>query len=36
MLRGSALELVDQDGRIRGRLNIEPSGEVVLRLPLGP
>lgn len=32
VLRGSALELVDQDGRIRGRLNIEPSGEVVLRL----
>jgi DNA/RNA endonuclease YhcR with UshA esterase domain len=32
VLRGSALELVDQQGRIRGRLNVEPQGEVVLRL----
>ena len=32
VLRGSALELVDQQGRIRGRLNIEPGGEVVFRL----
>ena len=32
VLRGSALELVDQEGRIRARLNIEPQGEVVLRL----
>ena len=32
VLRGSALELVDQQGKIRGRLNIEPGGEVVLRL----
>jgi hypothetical protein len=32
VLRGSALELVDQKGRIRARLNVEPQGEVVLRL----
>jgi hypothetical protein len=32
VLRGSALELVDQHGQIRGRLSIEPEGEVVLRL----
>jgi len=32
VLRGSALELVDAHGQIRGRLNIEPQGEVVLRL----
>jgi hypothetical protein len=32
VLRGSALELVDRDGQIRGRLSIEPDGEVVLRL----
>jgi len=32
VLRGSALELVDQEGRIRARLNVEPQGEVVLRL----
>jgi hypothetical protein len=32
VLRGSALELVDDGGRIRARLNVEPSGEVVLRL----
>ena len=32
VLRGSALELVDQQGRIRGRLSIEPQGEVVFRL----
>lgn len=32
VLRGSALELVDQQGRIRGRLNVEPEGAVVLRL----
>jgi hypothetical protein len=32
VLRGSALELVDERGQIRGRLNIEPQGEVVLRL----
>jgi SnoaL-like domain len=32
VLRGSALELVDANGQIRGRLNIEPQGEVVLRL----
>jgi hypothetical protein len=32
VLRGSALELVDQRGRIRGRLNVEPQGQVVLRL----
>jgi hypothetical protein len=32
VLRGSALELVDTSGQIRARLNIEESGEVVLRL----
>ena len=32
VLRGSALELVDEHGQIRGRLDIEPEGEVVLRL----
>jgi hypothetical protein len=32
VLRGTAIELVDEGGRIRGRLNIEPGGEVVLRL----
>lgn len=32
VLRGRALELVDAQGRIRGRLNVESNGEVVLRL----
>jgi hypothetical protein len=32
VLRGSALELVDPKGRIRARLNVEPQGQVVLRL----
>jgi hypothetical protein len=32
VLRGGALELVDPQGRVRGRLSIEPQGEVVLRL----
>ncbi len=32
LLRGRALELVDDRGRIRARLNVEPGGEVVLRL----
>jgi len=32
ILRGRALELVDDRGRIRSRINVEPSGEVVLRL----
>lgn len=32
VLRGRALELVDEDGRIRSRLNVEPDDEVVLRL----
>jgi hypothetical protein len=32
VLRATALELVDESGRIRGRLNVEPEGEVVLRL----
>ena len=31
-LRGRALELVDDRGQIRSRLNVESSGEVVLRL----
>lgn len=32
LLRGRALELVDQRGQIRARLNVEPGGEVVFRL----
>jgi hypothetical protein len=32
VLRGRALELVDATGQLRARLDVEPSGEVVLRL----
>ena len=32
VLRGRALELVDERGRIRCRINVEQTGEVVLRL----
>ncbi len=32
VLRGSALELVDERGRMRARLNVEAGGEVVFRL----
>src|SRR5687767_1747091 len=32
VLRGSALELVDQRGTVRARLDVEPEGGVVLRL----
>jgi hypothetical protein len=32
VLRGRALELVDERGKIRARLNVEPGGEVVFRL----
>ena len=32
VLRGGALELVDERGRMRARLNVEADGEVVLRL----
>ena len=32
VLRGRALELVDDRGQVRSRLTVEPSGEVVLRL----
>jgi hypothetical protein len=32
ILRGKALELVDQRGQIRARLNVESDGQVVLRL----
>jgi hypothetical protein len=32
ILRGSALELVDERGKTRARLGVEPSGEVVFRL----
>ena len=32
VLRGRALELVDERGQVRSRLNVEPNGEVVLRL----
>lgn len=32
VLRGSALELIDERGQVRSRLNVEPGGTVVLRL----
>ena len=32
ILRGRALELVDDRGQVRSRLNVEPNGDVVLRL----
>ena len=32
ILRGRALELVDESGQVRTRLSVEPDGEVVLRL----
>ena len=32
VLRGRALELVDEAGQVRSRINAEPDGEVVLRL----
>jgi hypothetical protein len=32
VLRGRALELVDDRGEVRSRLDVEPNGEVVLRL----
>ena len=32
VLRGRALELVDDNGKVRSRINIEPNGEVVFRL----
>lgn len=32
LLRGRALELVDERGQVRARLNVEPTGEVVFRL----
>jgi hypothetical protein len=32
VLRGRALELVDQRGRTRARIDMEPGGDVVLRL----
>jgi hypothetical protein len=32
VLRGRALELVDEDGRMRARLNVESDGQVVFRL----
>ena len=32
LLRGRALELVDERGQIRARLNVEADGEVVFRL----
>jgi hypothetical protein len=32
VLRGRALELVDEHGKLRSRLSVEPGGEVVLRL----
>lgn len=32
LLRGRALELVDERGEVRARLNVEPTGEVVFRL----
>jgi hypothetical protein len=32
ILRGNALELVDDHGQIRARLNVQSDGEVILRL----
>lgn len=32
VLRGRALEIVDEHGQTRSRLNVEPDGEVVLRM----
>jgi hypothetical protein len=32
VVRATALELVDADGQVRSRLNVEDSGEVVFRL----
>lgn len=32
VLRGQALEIVDQHGQVRTRINVESDGEVVLRL----
>ena len=32
VLRGRALELIDERGQIRSRLNVESNGEVVFRL----
>jgi hypothetical protein len=32
VLRGSALELVDAQGTVRARMNVEEGGEVLLRL----
>ena len=32
ILRGSALELVDEGGKTRARIDVEPNGEVVFRL----
>jgi hypothetical protein len=32
ILRGRALEIVDEHGRIRARLNVESDGEVILRM----
>ena len=32
ILRGRALELVDERGKTRARINVEPDGEVVFRL----
>lgn len=32
VLRGRALELVDEQGKSRARINVEPGGEVVFRL----
>jgi hypothetical protein len=31
-VRARAIELVDQQGRVRGQMNVEPNGEAVLRL----
>jgi hypothetical protein len=32
ILRGRALELVDEGGKTRAKIDVEPNGEVVLRL----
>ena len=32
VVRARAIELLDQQGRVRSRINVEPDGEVLLRL----
>jgi hypothetical protein len=32
VLRGRALEIVDENGKVRSRINVEPDGEVIFRM----